>query len=316
MHEDGENFEENEFRALIEKFEKMINDGSFVFFDADDFEEIIEHYFQTQNADLLQKALDAASTQYPDNTSFKISNAQYLASQQQTTEALKILNDLEPDNSENADIFLTRGYIYSQMGLSEQSIENFKTALKYSDAPDEVCAALGSEFINKSEYDNAIFYLKKGFQFNPQNEMIVGELAISYELSGKKEEALQFFTKFTDEYPYNKWAWFNLGIAYNRLGMYEKALEAYDYAITIDPEFSSAYFNKGNSFAMLGQYLEAVGVYKETFNYEEPDPAAYYYIGECYENLADYTNALAYYNRAVKLDPKMADAWISIGIIG
>ncbi len=315
MNENNDDYNADEFKELILRFEKMVANGSFFFFDSDDYEEIIEHYFQSQNPEMLKQALDAAADQYPDNISFKISRAQYLASQQKTTEALKILNDVEKTDPTDGELYMTRGYIYSQMGLSEQAIENFKSALRYSGTPDDVYASLGSEFINKNEYDNALFYLKKGFALNPQNEMLIGEIAICFEMSGKNAEAIEFFSKFTDDFPYNKWGWFNLGIAFNRSAEYEKAVQAYEYALTIDTEFSSGYFNKGNSLAMMGRYNDAIDTYKETFNYEQPDPSAYYYIGECYENLKDHSNALVNYNRAVKLDPNMADAWVSIGIV-
>lgn len=315
MGENGNQEHDEEFNELLSRFEEMVNSSSFVFMDTDELDQLIEHYFQSQNAEMLKFAIDTALRFYPSNTSFKVSNAQYLASQQKTNEALDILNELENLDPSEGDIYMTRGYIYSQMGLTEQAIENFKTALKYAENKDDVYTSLGSEFLNKNDYDNALFYLKKGFAVNPENEIIIGEIAICYELSGKKEEAVEFFTQFSDNQPYNKWAWFNLGISLSRVQLYEKALDAYDYSITIDPEFSSAYFNKGNAYAILGRFQEAIDVYRQTFQYEEPDPSTFYYIGECYENLEDYTNALANYNRAIKLDATLADAWISIGIV-
>lgn len=48
-------------------------------------------------------------------------------------------------------LYMTRGYIYSQMGLSEQAIENYKTALKYTTEPHEVYLSLGMEFMNKKK---------------------------------------------------------------------------------------------------------------------------------------------------------------------
>ena len=44
---------------------------------------------------------------------------------------------------------MARGYIYSQMGLGEQAIENFKKALPLAEFKDEVYLALGVEFLNE-----------------------------------------------------------------------------------------------------------------------------------------------------------------------
>jgi tetratricopeptide (TPR) repeat protein len=315
MGDEAEDYSNAELKELIGKFEQMISSGSFVFFDANDYEEIIEYYFQSYDPETLLIALTKAISQYPNNASFKISNAQLLAAQEKTSEALKILNDLELSDATDEQLYMTRGYIYSQMGLSEQAIENYKTALKYTTEPHEVYLSLGMEFMNKKEVDNSLFYLKKALSLDPKNDVIVSEIALCYEMSDKKDEAADFFSKYVDEHPYSEFGWFNLGVSFSRILMYEKAIDAYDFVLTINPKFSSAYFNKANSLAQLGKYYEAIDVYKETFTHESPDPAAMYYIGECYENLEDLPNALVYYNRCVKHEPTFADAWISIGIV-
>ncbi|MFL5754346.1 MAG: tetratricopeptide repeat protein [Bacteroidia bacterium] len=234
-----------EFAELIERFENMINTGSPAFFDSEELEDIIEHYFATNRLDMAKSAIEKALDQYPYSAAFKISKAQYLSANHNTLEALNILNQLEHIEPSNPDLYLTRAYIYSQSGLSEQAIENYKMALKYSDDKDEIYMALGVEFMNQEKSDDAIFYLKKALQFNPGNDLALSELALCFEIAGKSQESIDFFTKFIDDNPYNQFAWFNMGVSYSRIGDHEKAIDAYDYAIAINDKFSSAYFNKG-----------------------------------------------------------------------
>ncbi len=154
--------EENNINGLVKRFEDMLLQNEAYYFESDQLEEIIEYYFNVGNPTNLKKAIDFALERYPFVADFKIARAQFLAYNQNTQEALKLLNDVELVEPSNPDIYTTRGYIYSQMGLSEQAIENYKTALNYSEHPDEVMIALGVEFLSQEKYLDAIYYLKKG----------------------------------------------------------------------------------------------------------------------------------------------------------
>jgi tetratricopeptide (TPR) repeat protein len=311
---DGEGFDDQDFEEVLKRFEEMLSTGKHGFFDADELEEIIDYYFQWANYEMAKKAIDFGLQQFPFSSLLKIKQAQYLSSQHFTQEALSLLNDIEQIESQNFDLFMTRGYIYSQMGLGEQAIENFKKALPLAEFKDEVYLALGVEFLNESKPDDALFYLKKAIRSNPKNEVALNELSLCFDLTGKSEEAISFFLDYIDEFPYSYYAWFNLGVAYNRFGLYEKAIEAYDFSLAINDKFGSAYFNKANSLAQLGRYQEAIEIYKETFKHESQDASTYYYIGECHENLNQFEEALVNYNKCVKLDPTHADAWLAIGV--
>ena len=244
---EGEGFNNQDFEKSLKRFEDMISSGSTEFFDADELEEIIEYYMQWFNLEMAKKALDYAIEHYPYSSSIKIKLAQYLSSQHNTREALNILNEIESVESGNSDLYMTRGYIYSQTGLSEQAIENYKKALPLAEFKDEVYVAIGIEFLNDDKAADALFYLKKAIKINPENDVALNELSLCFEMSGKSEEAISFYENFIEDKPYNHFAWFNLGISYNRLGLYEKAIDAYDYSIAIKENFSSAYFNKANS---------------------------------------------------------------------
>jgi tetratricopeptide (TPR) repeat protein len=143
----------------------------------------------------------------------------------------------------------------------------------------------GQEFLNEEKANDAIYYFKKALKFKQDSDFLLNELALSFDLADKNEEAINFFEKYIDESPYSFYAWFNYGVCLSKKQEFIKAIEAYDYCIAIKEDFSSAYFNKGNALANLTRYEEAIDVYQETFAYEDPDPSAYFYIGECYENL-------------------------------
>ena len=126
---EGDGPSNQDFEKSLKRFEDMISSGSHQFFDADELEEIIDYYMQWFNLEMAKKALDFAMEHYPYSSSIKIKQAQYLSSQHHTREALNLLNEIELVESSNSELYMTRGYIYSQIGLSEQAIENYKKAL-------------------------------------------------------------------------------------------------------------------------------------------------------------------------------------------
>ena len=152
-------------------------------------------------------------------------------------------------------------------------------------------------------------YLTKALELHPESEELIQEIAFFFELTGREEEAIEFFGNFLDRHPYSKFAWFNLGIFYSNIELYEKAIEAYEFAVAIDDEFASAYFNMANAYTNIHHYRKAISLYEETLKLEKPDAITYCYIGESWENLKDFDKALVHYNKALDLDDKLADAW-------
>jgi tetratricopeptide (TPR) repeat protein len=161
FHDDAEGQDDKEFEKNLKRFEDMLANGETYFFDADDIEEIIDYYLQWLNYENAKKAIDYGLERFPYSTIIKIRYAQYLSSQHYTHEALTILNEVEQIEQSNFELYMARGYIYSQMGLGEQAIENFKKALPLAEFKDEVYVALGVEFLNEEKADDAMYYLKK-----------------------------------------------------------------------------------------------------------------------------------------------------------
>ncbi|MBK7816200.1 MAG: hypothetical protein IPJ60_00825 [Sphingobacteriaceae bacterium] len=119
---DDEGMNDKEFEEILKRFENMINNGESSFFDADELEEVIEYYMQWLNYEMAKKAIDYGIAHYPFSSILKIKKAQYLSTQHFTHEALNMLNEIEQIENSNFDLYMTRGYIYSQMGLGEQAI--------------------------------------------------------------------------------------------------------------------------------------------------------------------------------------------------
>lgn len=313
MSEDLEWLGDKDINALVKRFDAMLKAGMQYFFDVDEFEEVIEYYFEIHDFKMAQIAIEQALLQHPSGNAFKVHEARVLTYQKKYYEALELLNHLELLEPTNEDIYLSKGEIYSLINKHGLAIEEYKKAIPYSEQPEDVYANIAFEYENLNNYKGTIKYLKKALNYKPDSENLIHEIAFFFEITGREEDAVDFFGEFLDKNPYSKVAWFNLGIFYNTLELYEKAIEAYEFTLAIDETFSSAYFNIANSYSGLNKFKTAIDYYKETFKYEEPEATTYFYIGESYESLDDLENAMIYFNKALKLDDKLAEAWAAIG---
>jgi tetratricopeptide (TPR) repeat protein len=316
MLDRNENNQDRDREELVKRFEEMVNDGTLYFFESEDFEDIIDHYIDQNDHAKALNAIEIASRHYPYTVSFSLRKAQIFSATNRTQEALNLLSQLELMESTNAELQMTKGGVYSQMGLSDKAIECFKKAAENDkDSLDEIYLYIAYEFETTSQYDDAIYYLKKALLHNAENQSALYELNFCYDVVGKEDESITYFQNFVDNNPYSHVAWFNLGISFSRKKQYSEAVDAYDYALVIDETFASAHFNKGNALAHMQRYAEAIEVYREVLKLEEHDAVTFYYIGECMEKLELYEEAMVQYNKATMIDPLLADAWMGMGIV-
>jgi tetratricopeptide (TPR) repeat protein len=315
MQEHNHNIEDDhELKELIARFEASLGNGGVIFFDVDEFEDIIDYYMDFGLTQKARMALHHAFRIYPGSSRLNIKRAQILAYQNKRERALDILSEMETTEPENTDINLTKAHIYSQMQLYDKSIQEYKKAAEGDEQDlEDIFINIAFEYENKGDYDNAISYLHRALQINPDNESVIFELSYCHELNNTPEEAVHLFNGYLDRNPYSALAWFNLGVTYSQMERWQEAIDAYEYVIAIDEKFASAYFNKANALGGLGLYEKAIETYLETFKYEDPDSITWYYIGECYEKLERFKEAIDHYLKAVSMNESHIDAWIGIG---
>jgi tetratricopeptide (TPR) repeat protein len=315
MSEDFGWMGEREIEELVERFAAMLKDDVQYFFDVDEFEAIIDYYFEINNIGMSKKAIAQALLQHPSCNTFKIFEARVLTYEKKYYEALELLNHLELLEPTNDEIYISKGEIYSLKNKHELAIEEYKKSIPYTQNPEDIYANIAFEYENLNNYKETIKYLKLALEVKPDSENLIHEIAFFFEITGRTEEAITFFGEFLDKTPYSKVAWFNLGIFYNNIDLFEKAIEAYEFTLAIDETYASAYFNIANSYSGLEKYKTAIAYYEETFKFESPEATTYLYIGECYEHLDDLKSAIKNYNKALDLDDKLAEAWAAIGSV-
>ncbi len=298
----------------IKKYEELLRQKKPVYFDVDDFEVIIDHYFLKGQ---LKKTLDTvnyAVSLHTSSSTILLKRAQVLAAAGKENNALDILFRLESLEPSNPDISLTKGAIYSQMKKYEKAIEEYSKAVNNAEHPDYVYCNIAFEYENMGNYNKTLEYLRKALEINPDNDLAIYEAAYCFDLLSLNEESISFFKKLIDKHPYSVEAWFNLGISYINTGLYEKSHEAFDYAIAIEENHTDSWFHKGFVYGIMNDFPKAVNCYLNSIGEDEQDGIKFYYIGECYEKMENYHESAKYYRICLDKDDSFAEAWMGLAI--
>jgi tetratricopeptide (TPR) repeat protein len=314
MNYNDNNEEHSDLLTKVARFEDMISSSCNLYFDREDFQELVDYYLSIQDENSAKTVLEYAFEQHPNSPDLKLAQAHVFIAKNLLKDALNLLKELETFQPENGEVLMAKGTVYSRLKIKDKALSCFKKALNKVEFNEDVYFLIAIEYQHNMEYENAIKYHRAAIKENPVFELSLYEINTCFDCTGNFAQAINFYYEFLDDNPYNETAWFNLGTMHAKNEAYDEAVVAYDYALAINPYFSSALFNKANSLASDEKYQEAIVCYKETFEHESPNYITYCYIGECYERLRDFDEALKYFEKAIKEEAGYSDAWLGKAI--
>ncbi len=304
--------DEDDYSLSLSKFESMLKTNKVLFFDSEEFEDIILHYLDIGKATLAKKALKLALSQHPKSTGLKLVQVEMLVYDDKLDIAEKMLNELYAIEPTNEEIFIQKANIYSKRDQHEKAVEQLKIALKYTDDFADVYNLIGMEYLFLDELELAKENFIKCLEEDVEEQSSLYNVVYCFEFLDQDEQAIEFVTKYIDKNPYSEIAWHQLGRLNYGLKKYPEALVAFDYATLIDDEFLGAFMEKAKALERLKRYEEAILNYQETIKLDDPTSYALLRIGKCYEKLGNKVQALKYYNKTVHEDPLLDKGWIAI----
>ncbi len=304
--------EEEEYNLSLSKFESMLKTNKVLFFDSEEFEEIILHYLDSGKASLAKKALKLALEQHPKSTGLKLVQVEMLIYDDKLDQAEKLLNELFAIEPHNEEIYIQKANIYSKRDNHEKAVELLKTALKYTDDFADVYNLIGMEYLFMDNLELAKENFIKCLEEELEDQSALYNVVYCFEFLDQNLEAIEYLKKYIDKNPYSEIAWHQSGRLYYSLKDYENAVRAFEFATYIDEDFVGAYMEKGKALERLKKYEDAIDSYNRTIELDDPTSYALLRIGKCYEKLGKKSEALKYYNKTVHEDPLLDKGWIAI----
>jgi tetratricopeptide (TPR) repeat protein len=307
--------ESGSLEELLRKYEDVKQGNAISIIDEEDFERVIEYYFQNNNEEQALLACEIARTYYPFSGSILLIKAEILTQAQKYGQALKALDEMEQYDQNNLDAVLLRSDIllgqfkYDQAALLlEQKSKEFESKEKI-----EVLLELSDVYDECEEFDAVFDTLKRVIAIDKRNEEALQKICFWGEFTGRLEESITIHTQLTEDDPYNALAWFNLGAAYQGLKLYEKSIDAYEYCVAIDEKFEFAYRNMADAYMRLKWYERALEALEKHLEIGKPEDVIYEAMGFCWEKQKDFSKARHYYRQASQLSPQDHGIFFKIG---
>lgn len=321
MFEEENDWEEDDdiTKDAVKRFEDMLEQHSSSYFDAEEFEMIIDYYMQNDDLQRSHLAVDLAIEQHPDDINLRIKDARQKLLENNVKKALAILEDTEI-NYDEPDYFLTLGSCYAAMGRSEDAIKTYKKALHYFDEDEksELYNALGLENENLHRYDEAIAYYKKAIaNCYDDHDLINGcNGLVNCCIKGERfDEGVHFFNQRIEDNPQQIVYWASLGDLFRRTNHLEDAIEMYEYVLAIEPTDLWANIHLANSYYDLNRFQEAIDSLKEALNHGLHNAMIYTSLGDCNYRMENFIDAKESYQKALAINDALAEAWAGLGYV-
>ena len=105
------NYNQDDFAAPISKFEAMLKTNQVLFFDAQEFESIVQYYIDFGKLSLADRAIEIGMNQHPGNGELLLLKSEILIFEGEYKKSLEIIETVEQLIPQHEEIFLQKATI-------------------------------------------------------------------------------------------------------------------------------------------------------------------------------------------------------------
>jgi tetratricopeptide (TPR) repeat protein len=298
--------------APVTRFEQMLKTNQVYFFDALEFETIIQFYIDTGEINLAKKALQMGINQHPFQIDLLLLKSELLIFDDANKEALQLLDTIEELEPSNQEIYIQKATIFSKGKNNQAAIELLFKGLEQADDPHEIWSLLAMEYMVIGNYTEAKNYFRLCIEEDPEDYQILYNLLFCLDYLKENSEALDVLNQILETNPYNEIAWLESGKQYLILNKKEEALSAFDFAIISEDTFTGAYIEKAKLLEDIGRKNEAIENYEIAARLEDSSAYLNIRIASCHAHLGNDQLALQYFKKGINEDPSYEKAWTGI----
>lgn len=298
--------------APVTRFEQMLKTNQVYFFDAVEFETIIQFYIDTGEINLAKKALQMGINQHPFHIDLLLLKSELLIFDDAYEEAIQLLDTIEEMEPSNQEIYIQKAAIFSKGKNHQTAIGFLFKGLEQADDPHEIWSLLAMEYMVLENYTEAKKYFRLCIEEDPEDYQMLYNLLFCLDYLKANREALDVLNKVLETNPYNEIAWLESGKQYLILDQKEEALSAFDFAIISEDTFTGAYIEKAKLLESMGRINQAIENYEIAARLEDPSAYLNIRIATCHQHLGNDQLSLQYFKKGINEDPSYEKAWTGI----
>lgn len=294
-------FDDEEFREMLEDYERTVKSGQPVFMDVDDLADIADYYQQEGRYNDAQKALDRALELQPDSVvalNYQVHNA---INQNDFEAAENYLSQIiDQDLPEYT-------YCRAEIWIAQEEVEKADEYLQqqFKECPQEEWQDFVLDVVNLyTDYgysEKAMEWMMRAKQDGSDDfKEMMGRTLFGL---GKYDDSERIFNELIDRDPFQKRYWNALANTQYMKEDYSASVTSSEYAIAIDPDDAEGLLAKANGLFRLENYEEALDYYRRYSEKEPDDEFGLLHQGTCLINLGQYEEAVKRLLEAEKAAP-------------
>ena len=232
--------------------------------------------------------------------------------------AQRILRSAPPDPGfyyQLASPLLNRGFDETALRVLERA------SLLWPDTNAGVHALLGDLYERRGQYERAVEEYQKSVRLDPANEEYHFNLGLEFLTHHNFDLAETVFSNSIRRLPLAPRLRLGLSAAYFARAQYDRAIQTLKEAIEIAPQSEASYFMLGRAYLLLSDHADlfAENWVRDSFQKYlalKTDDALPHFLCALSELRENHRpEALQLLERALELDPKLAEGWFEMGKI-
>ncbi len=130
---------------------------------------------------------------------------------------------------------------------------------------------------------------------------------------GQLQEALEVFTKASQDFSTSPEPFHNMGIVYGKLKDWKNAIRYHEKALALKPDFAAAHYSLGITYQSIQEKQKAIKAFENLLEVSPKDKKAHLHLGILYDEQEQFNTALTHYRQAIAADPQYYTAYYNIG---
>lgn len=296
-----EDFFENE---LVQKFEEMVENNEELYFETEEYEDIIIYYLELGDISYAEMATNFALKLHPNSLEIKTKKLEVFLELENYAQAKELITELKESSMESTDFLVCCAKYYSNLGNPRKAIEYCEKALTLEEEENFLHNFIADEYVNLEDPFSALKHYKQALKHDPQDEYSLENVMLCYNQLNRSEEAIDFLNTYLDRFPFSETAWNEYGQFFFNRKNYEEAIKGFDFLLAINSQSVGVYSNKAACYEAMHEWDKAVEVYEEMLELEYTKAFTYYKIGLCYKAGKQLIPALNAFQKSLREDPQ------------
>jgi tetratricopeptide (TPR) repeat protein len=157
-------------------------------------------------------------------------------------------------------------------------------------------------------YDTSIKLHHSFIEKEPENELALYHLGLSYGHTGNYQKEIYYYEKAIAIGFKEDQIFFNLGMALGEVNQLEKAIDAFKKGLTMNPDSADNHFGLGLTYQTLGMNQDAERAFKKAIKINQEDLDARFYLSLLYVDMGHFLEARQQLLRILEIDPSYMSA--------